>query len=323
MKSNIVLALCALLTLSSCADESLTPVVKPPTVLTTDSGIVSGMAYLCTYDDGWLKYGNKDIVVGVIGSNISTTTDSLGKWVLHGLDSGMHTLRFTKPGQYDTSYAYNVYSNGRDSVFLKEIITDLNWQGKQKSGGDVRELPPVLSVITCETSIRETIHVDTVKDHGTIREIRRDTTYNWEANFTIGVDAPNKDLNDRLPVSYMCCFTESPTLSTGELPDKPFLPTAQNKRMGYWSEEIERVPPGEKPIRSFVYNSTSGAVIVGITSIAKARGITKASGKKLYFHIIPICQALVRTTDEQWGTPNVIRKQNIMSPAQSFEIQWR
>lgn len=319
MKANITLAVLALgIIFGGCSDETPT---QPNNPQTGGEGIIAGMAYVAYYEGDWFKYRNANIEVSLLGTNLSTMTDSLGKWVLRNIDSGSYTIRFTKSGPYDTSFAYRVYSNGTDSIYLKEVITDTTWTGVQKTGGDVRELPPNLSVTSCTTVANEIIRFDTMTVQGQLQYIP-DTTYTWSGEFTIGVDAPNPTLNDKLPVSYLCCLSEKAQLAPTDLPDKLFIETTHNNQIGYWGREIERVPPGEQPLRtfSFIDFNQSG---LNTTQFIKARKLQKASGNKLYFHIIPICQGQVRTTDEQWGTPNVIRKQNIMSRPYSFEVQWQ
>lgn len=321
MKAIYFLLLSMILFVSSCKEEPIASNDKKNIVGTLpNNGVIAGKAYICYSEGDWFKFRNKDIIVSVLGSNQSTVTDSLGNWVLRDIDSGIHILQFSKVGRFDTSYAYNVHSNGRDSMYLKEVITDINWKGSQKTGGDVRELPPNLSVRSGSGIISETILIDTIKDHGTITKIHRDTTYRCEIEFSVGVDSGNEAMNNNLPVSYMFCFTDSPQLTQAQLPEQAFARQSKDKSIQYWHEEIERVKLGEQARRVFTYQ---GNQALDFQSTAKRYKATKSNNKRLYIHIIPICQGLVRTTDEQWGTPNVIRKQNIMSPAQSFEIQWK
>ncbi|GAB1429611.1 hypothetical protein MASR2M18_04430 [Ignavibacteria bacterium] len=313
MKAFFLVILSLVVALVSCSIDDIP--TKPNNSKVNGNGIITGMAYVAYYD-GWFKYNNVDIQVSLLGTTITTKTDSMGRWTLRNVDSGTYIIRFTKAGPYDTSYAYRVYSNGIDSVYLKEVITDTMWVGVQKTGGDVRELPPNLSVSACTTFVKENIRMDTATIQGQLQHFY-DTTYTWTGSFTIEVSAANSTLNDKIPVSFMCCLSEKAHLDTQDLPDRPFVTTSRNQQIEYWSREIERVPPGEQPIRIFNFDK------IEITPLIKRAGLKKGSDNKLYYHIIPICEALTRTHDEQWGTPNVIKRQNIMGQPYSFEVQWQ
>lgn len=158
MKAFFLVILSLVVALGSCSIDDIP--TKPNNSKVNSNGIITGMAYVAYYD-GWFKYNNADIQVSLLGTTITTKTDSMGRWTLRNVDSGTYIIRFTKAGHYDTSYAYRVYSNGIDSVYLKEVITDTMWVGVQKTGGDVRELPPNLSVPACTTFVKENIRMDT------------------------------------------------------------------------------------------------------------------------------------------------------------------
>lgn len=313
MKTTISLIFAGLaVLLSACTTDGIP--TKPNNPQTNGEGIIAGKAYTLTFKEIDHRFvDNSGINVQAMGTNIITTTDSIGNWVLRGLDSGSYTLRFTKP-EYDTLFAYYVQSNGIDSVYLSKLYTDSTYGKPTKNAATVRELPAVASVISAVAQAAQEIYTQKDPRDSTVI-IHSDTVYRWSATFTIGIETPNQTVKESIPGSYMACITDSPTLQQSEIPNK-FIPSAWQGHPQYYFGEEGRQDGKLPPERTYTVN-------ISLEDYAQKKGWTLTKGMPLYLHIIPVCVGLVRDNDEQTGVPDAVFYEQILYPPQSFPIQWQ
>jgi len=83
------------------------------------TGSVSGFVSL-VQTDGTLPANQSGAMVGIQGTSLSTTTDSIGKWTINGLTTGTYTVNYSKSG-YGSSELADFQFTGGDTDFVAKV----------------------------------------------------------------------------------------------------------------------------------------------------------------------------------------------------------
>lgn len=337
MKHLLIIAGCVVFALSfnACTEESAQP-TKPNAQ--NGDGILSGRCLLYTYqrDSSWhqdqlLPSNNPansgGTLIELLGTQITAVTDSAGSWVLRGITAGTYSLRFTHAG-FDTMTVNNVPHNGEDSVSLVWTGATPSGQTKEYRTVCLAEPPATVNVINAGATSYQTIYEDLGG--------RKDTSYDWEAQLTIGVDAPISTVQSMLSVGFLACIADHTPLQSNELPIDIYLGESwESSAKSFFSylpnDNASAYPNGDKTKRYFEIkgkNGTNPKVYVNLGEYAEKRGIALAGKPQLYLHIVPVWQGFKR----EWhdgpggyrggpnGTPEIGW---VVGAPQSFPIQWQ
>ena len=336
MKHLLIIASCAVLALSFNACDDPAQPTKPNAQ--NGDGILSGRCLLYTYhrDSSW--YGDRLVssynadasggtLVELLGTQISAVTDSAGNWVLRGITAGTYSLQFTHAG-FDTMTVNTVSHNGEDSVSLVWTGTTPSGQTKEYRTVCLAEPPAIVNVINAEATSYQTIYEYPVG--------RKDTSYDWEAQFTIGIDAPISTVQSMLPVGFLACIADHTPLQSNELPiDINLGESWQSSAKSFFSylpnDNASAYPNGDKTKRYFEIKRKNGAnpkVYVGLAEYAEKRGISLGAKPQLYLHIIPVWRGFKRDWHDgpggYRGGPNGTPEIGwVVGFPQSFLIQWQ
>ena len=315
--------------LASCKNEESIP-TKPNNNQTNGNGILSGSVSLFSY---FLKSTNltwdtrqAGIHVQIIGTQISTETDGYGEFVLRGVDSGSYSLQFSKAG-YETFQLDNIQSNGVDSIAIKNVITDSSGIKQIYNEVFLSELTPTFSITNSSATAVEVIHADTTTDHGVIIEIRRDTTYSWQAAFSINLQSNTQETQDSLPAGFLIRITSSNTVTQNEMPTA-FYDTGlelTNGWLGFYGH-THQTKPTYTGTRDFVLKQSGSDAdrAISLAYFSKSANYQVRKTEQLYLHIVPVVKELRRVQHSNrfntWYTFEVAYK---FGNVVTLPIQWQ
>lgn len=101
---------------SGCSDKEL------PSEPTRMTGTLKGKIYLASYDPAEYPLPTDSATISIDGTNISTTADSNGYWVLNNLPAGIHNITFSRPGFAPyREIGYQFVGGG--TAYFKELIS--------------------------------------------------------------------------------------------------------------------------------------------------------------------------------------------------------
>ncbi len=323
MKNFAFLAVSSIVIFVGCMQQDTIP-TKPSPIdsikKTSDRSVLKGSALLYTFDKKYENSDNSGILVTVLGTGASTTTDSMGKWQLNYLDSGKYAIQFTAPG-FDTMTAYRVVVKGEDTLQMGPIYSDTLLSIPTSLIPRLAELPPTVQVVSALATVKEIIRVDSVDDHGVKTESKRDTLYDFTANITTSIESYFTNRREEVPVGYMACINEQSTLSANKIPNTVlFSRSWQYDSNGFFCLE-DKYPSypdnGDKTKRYF-------KIGLSLKEYAKARNLSLRQGVALYLHFTPIWRGLRRVRgDAAKGPAESIIIDWIIGAPQSYQIQWR
>jgi hypothetical protein len=232
------------------------------------------------------SFDQSGVLVEVVGANITATStaqakDMYSKFVLTGLDSGTYTLRFSKNG-YVSREIPGIYHNGNDTTTMQYFVADSNGSRAYSLVGIVEQHPEVTAKsITAE--VKQTIRVDTLKDHGTIREIRRDTSYSFSSEVTLDVNSQFEWSKVNYPLAYIAYIDDQSTVLSNRLPAKEMGDADM-----YFKAEISKIslPLGWYKL-SVNPSVKSEWVLSDISRLQKVSGISLSNKTQLYLHVVP------------------------------------
>lgn len=302
MKTLYLSITLSIILLVGCSVEEPQPTKPNNSTQGNGKGVLYGMAGLwgfVTNGNSLLYWDerNKSIKVEVIGTTIISETDGYGLYSLKGLDSGYYSLRFSKRG-YDTVQIDSIFSNGKDSTKVYFVLKDSSGRtGVPAEIINLRELTPSISVSKASATTTETIRVDTLLDHGTIRKIRRDTSYSWQGEFSIDLKSDVKATQDSLDVGYYVAITNSSTV------DKSLIPTefsdSQTEIKKGWHSYFGSSKKTKAPYsstRDFILtqseSNSSSEYPVSLSQFTGLSNYKISKTTQLYLHIIPVTKEL-------------------------------
>lgn len=317
MKTFIVLASTLVcLTLWGCKEDTLQP-NKPKNTQDNEKGTLYGHIVQWVLMKGYSSNAYWDsrqsgVKVEVIGTNIGTETDGYGEFRITGLDSGQYSLRFLKKG-FDTVTVNSIKTNGKDSVKIMFTLSDTIGNIRTDQEISLRELSPTISVSRGYASATETIRIDTIKDHGKIREIRRDTSYWWQGEFSIDLKSDVKPTQDSLNVGYYIAITNSSTVDPALLPTQFSDSQAEIKKgwIAYYGSSI-KTKPVYTGTRDFVLNSTGKNADMNVPLGSTIMNLKVTKQQQLYMHIIPITKEL-----------QYVQKSNRLNTWREFQVKFK
>ncbi|MBS1538683.1 MAG: hypothetical protein JST20_13160 [Bacteroidetes bacterium] len=338
MKSLFLFIMCLITILgsNSCSENSIS---TKPVVLQKGDGILSGRCLLYTYhrDSSWhkdqLSPSNNasncaGTLVKLLGTQISAITDSTGRWILRGIESGTYSIQFTHSG-FDSITVNSLVHNGRDSVSL--VWTDVNPFGQTWEYETVclAEPPALVSVIDADVSALQRLTPYPIGGN-------YDTSYNWQSQFTIEVKAPISTVQSMLSVGYVAIISTHTPLDISELPKNGTIvqPWQGNPNgfIAYTPNNDKMVfPNGDKTKRYFEISGgtiTNSQISVNIAEYAAKFGISLSDKPQLYLHIIPMRLGFTREWRDRpegysggpYGTPQI---DWVVGNPQSFPIAWQ
>ncbi|MBX7153495.1 MAG: carboxypeptidase-like regulatory domain-containing protein [Bacteriodetes bacterium] len=322
MKNFIILITVTAFTfISSCSrNEQL----LQPKILTGTGVLIGSVQLIRTSPEDPRGYDQSGVLVEVVGANITATStaqakDMYGKYVLTGLDSGTYTLRFSKNG-YVSREISGVYHNGTDTTTMKYFTSDTNGTTAYNVVMLFEQYPDV-SAKSITAEAQQTILVDTLMEHGTIREIRRDTSYSFISAITLDVNAQFDWSKTNYPLSYIAYIDDQSSVLSSRLPAKEigdgdmyFVSELSNLKLplGWYNFKL-------KP------NSLSSNSLVNLSELQNVHRINLTNKTQLYLHIIPYADQKFSTVFYRKFDPPVevlSTKKMRLSPI-SVPIQWK
>ncbi len=329
MKTTLIISIIVVGILTGCNNEESIP-TKPNNNQTNGNGVLSGRVSLFSY---FLKSTNltwdtrqAGIHVQIIGTQLSAETDGYGEFVLRGVDSGSYSLQFSKAG-YETFQLDNIQSNGVDSIAIKNMITDSSGIKQTYDEVFLSELTPTFSITNSTAIATETIHADTVRDQGVIREIRRDTSYSWQAAFSINLQSNTQETQDSLPAGFLIRITNSNTVSSNEMPAAFYATGLEltNGWLGFYGH-THQTKPIYTGTRDFVLKQSGSDAdrAISLDYFGKSANYRVQKTEQLYLHIIPVVKELRRVQHSNrfntWYTFEVAYK---FGNVETLPIQWQ
>jgi hypothetical protein len=307
MKAFIVLASSLVcLTLWGCKEDTLQP-DKPKNTQDNQKATLYGSTNQWVFVGGYsnTKWDDKQsgVKVEVVGTNISTETDGYGEFKLKGLDSGTYSIRFSKNG-FETVIIDSVRSNGKDSVRVVLTIKDSLGNKVDYKEVFLREITPKISIPKANASATEIIKIDTIKDHGKIREIRRDTSYWWQGEFSIDLKSDVKATQENLDAGYYIAITNSSTVEPSLLPTQFSDSQAEIKKgwIAYYGSSL-KTKPVYTGTRDFVLNSTGKNADMNVALGSTIMNLKVTKQQQLYLHIIPVTvEKILRQKSNRFNT---------------------
>jgi len=241
---------------------------------------------------------------------------------MKGIDSGSYSLRFSKIG-YETNQIDNVLCNGKDSIQIKYILKDSVGITRIYDEIFLSESTPSISIVNATASATE--FITTITNHNINRD---DTTYSWEAKFSVNLESTIKETQDSLAAGFMVRITNRNTISPSEMPTA-FYDTGTeltNGWLGFYGHSI-KTKPVYTGTRDFILSQGSNAKADRIIPLEYFNTLTNYQVKKseqLYLHIIPVVKELKRVQHSNrfstWFTFEVGYK---FGDLHTIPIQWK
>jgi hypothetical protein len=282
---NLIAISCLVLLIASCSKNDNT--VQPQPKILNGNGVLMGSVQLeRTSPEDPRSFDQSGVLVEVVGTTLSATTTAQQKamnstFTLSGLDSGTYTLRFSKNG-YVTREISGIYHNGTDTSTMKYFIADSNGSRTYSIIGMVEQHPEV-SAKSIIAELSQKIRIDTIKDHGTIRDIRRDTNYTFISEISLDVNSQFEWSKENYPLAYIAYIDNQTSVISSRLPSKELGDGDM-----YFTAELSklRLPSGwfkldVKP------NIASKLSTQDVSSLRKNYGVNLSSKSQLYLHVIP------------------------------------
>lgn len=282
---NFIAVSCLVLLIASCSKND--NAVQPQPKVLNGNGILIGSVQLeRTSPEDPRSFDQSGVFVEVVGTTLSATTTAQPKsmnstFTLSGLDSGTYTLRFSKNG-YVTREIQGIYHIGSDTSTMKYFIADSNGSRTYSIIGMVEQHPEV-SAKSIIAELSQKIRIDTIKDHGMIRDIRRDTNYTFSTEITLEVNSQFEWSKVNYPLAYIAYIDDQSAVLSSRLP---------SKELGvgdmYFTKELLslRLPSGWFKL-DIKPNIPSKLSMRDVTSLQKMYGDRLSSKSQLYLHIIP------------------------------------
>lgn len=282
---NFIAIFCLVLLIASCSKND--NAVQPQPKVLNGTGVLNGSVLLVrTSNEDPRSYDHSGVLVEVVGTtstSISTTKSKAinGTFTLSGLDSGTYTLRFSKNG-YVTREIQGIYHNGSDTSTMKYFIADSNGS-RAHDVVALFEQHPEVSTKSIIAELSQKIRIDTIKDHGMIRDIRRDTNYTFSTEITLEVNSQFEWSKVNYPLAYIAYIDDQSAVLSSRLPSKELGDGDM-----YFTKELLnlRLPSGwfkldVKP------NIPSKLSTQDVSSLRKNYGVNLSSKSQLYLHVIP------------------------------------
>jgi hypothetical protein len=308
MKTFIVLASALVcLTLWGCKEDTLQPDKSKNTSQGNEKGTLYGSTnqwvFVGGYSSAYWDEKQSGVKIEVIGSSISTETNGYGEFKLTGLDSGTYSIRFSKKG-FETVILDSVKSNGKDSLRVTLIIKDSLGHKAEYQEVFLRELTPIISVRNANATASETIKIDTIKSEGQIRDIRRDTSYSWQGEFSIELRSDVKATQDNLDVGYYIAISNSQTVDESLIPIEfsASQPDVKKGWIAYYGSSV-KTKPVYTGTRDFVVNSSGKNADNKVALGSTIMDIKVSKEQQLYLHIIPVTvKKILRQKSNRFNT---------------------
>jgi hypothetical protein len=282
---NLIAISCLVLLIASCSKNDNT--VQPQPKILNGKGVLIGTVQLVrTVPVDSRSYDQSGVLVEVVGTTLSATTTAQQKamnstFTLSGLDSGTYTLRFSKNG-YVTREISGIYHSGTDTSTMKYFIADSNGS-RAHDVVALFEQHPEVSAKSIIAELSQKIRIDTIKDHGTIRDIRRDTNYTFITEISLDVNSQIELSKTNYPLAYIAYIDNQTSVISSRLPSKEL----GDADMYFTAELLKlKLPMGW-------YNLSAKPSVVSeyaqnnLSSLQKTNGISLSKKAQMYLHIIP------------------------------------
>lgn len=286
----------------SCKEE--TQIQQPDIKVMNGNGILRGGVTLSNPNGGDTRdIDQSGAKVEVVGTNLVVYTtanpkDIGGVFVLNGLDSGTYTIRVSKEG-YITEEMKDIYTNGKDSTTLKWNIADSN--GSTSYGGIIlHEKAPTLSLKAYTASIIQTIKIDTLKDHGKIVKIIRDTSYKSTIDFSFNADSYFDWSKEHHSIGFIAYLGNNPIPNQDKKPSGEYF-NGDVELKEYISKKqlsggVTRVEIKPNILQKIEYSE--------LRSLAQGLGIDLSSKEQIYLHIYPLAhQSYTKIISSKYDPP--------------------
>jgi hypothetical protein len=188
----------------------------------------------------------------------------------------------------------SIFCNGEDSTKVFFVLKDsIGREGVPSEIVNLRELTPSISVVYAIAYATETIKIDTIKSEGQIRDIRRDTSYSWQGEFSIDLRSEVKSSQDSLDVGYYVAITNSQTVDESLIPIEfsASQPDVKKGWIAYFGSSV-KTKPVYTGTRDFVVNSSGKNADNKVALGSTIMNIKVSKQQQLYLHIIPVTKEL-------------------------------
>ena len=314
--------------------------ILQPTQNTMGTGVLHGRCLLYDFGvdtsnqneiiHGRINKVNAGTLVQLLGTSVSSRTDSSGHYELTGIDSGLFQIRFTHTG-YDTVLISNVALNGHDTASLA-------WHAMSPDGQDHTDTVAFLlqnqpTVSTASASAFASCRVDSVIDSGSGRVQYLDTVFSIAANFVMQAHASSSSLQRMLRCGYCVRISNASSIPANERPSDFEIGPWQASSLGYISFDAFDSPhyyDNNVTQRAFALNNDSDRVVVELEDYVRKCMPTLNLIQKpsLFLHVIPVWRALSRRwydvgsayTSGPYGRPS---EQWILGEVYTIPIQWK
>jgi hypothetical protein len=313
-KINLILVIVFILLIScSKKDDPIKPNNKEGNGTSILYGTVTPWGLINRFSNSVWDSKQAGIKVEVVGTTISSMTDGYGEFILRGLDSGVYSIRFSKKN-YETLQIDSIYSNGIDSTKIKYILKDSLGNTRIYDEISLLENTPIIEIINAIANAKEEIWVDTLAGHG----VKYDTTYSFQASFSINLQSNIKETQDSLPVGCLIRITNKSTVESTEKSSAFYggnIPL-NNGWLGYYGHTY-LTKPVYTGTRDFTLARSEGKgfyadLPITLESFSKIGNYQIKKTEQLYLHIIPIVNELKR-----------VQHSNRFSTWFTFEVQYK
>lgn len=330
MKTLSSILVLSFVMLVGCTTSENTNPTKPVVTQGTGNGILYGTVVQSGFVNKFsnLVWDTKQsgVKVEVVGTQILTETDGYGEFKLRGLDSGVYSVRFSKLG-YETLQLDYIQSNGNDSTAIMLKITDSTGKERTYEAVFLSELPPTIEATNAIANAAEEIWADTLLGTTTIRY---DTTYSFEASFSVNLQSIIRETQDSLDAGCLVRITNRSTVESSEMPTAFYAgnTTLTNGWLGYYGSTYKSKPvyTGTRDF-TLARNASKefrGDVPITLESFSRIGNYQVKKSEQLYLHIIPVAKEFKRIQHSNrfstWLTFDVLYK---FGALKTIPIQWK
>jgi len=330
MKTLSSILVLSFVMLVGCTKTESTIPTKPVVTQGTGNGILYGTVILTgfvnSFSNSVRDTKQTGIKVEVVGTQIATETDGYGEFILRGLDSGIYSIRYSKVG-YQTNQIDNIYCNGIDSTKIKFILKDSAGSMRAYDETSLMENTPLIELVNAIATAEEEIRSDTLLGNNTIRY---DTTYSFQASFSVNLQSIIKETQDSLDAGCLVRITNRSTVESSEMPTAFYAWNTKltNGWLGYYGSTYKSKPvyigTRDFTLARNASKEFKGDIPITLESFSLIGNYQVSKSEQLYLHIIPVGKEFKRIQHSErfstWITTEGLYK---FGELKTIPIQWK